>query len=74
MISVTFDATWWLILVFITDIAIRIAAIIIVPRNRRPTAAMAWQAAPQGSGKGWRWSGWRWKRSRPSQSASDVKP
>ena len=45
MITVTFDATWWLILVFITDIAIRIAAIIIVPRNRRPTAAMAWLLA-----------------------------
>ena len=45
MINITFDATWWLILVFITDIAIRIAAIIIVPRNRRPTAAMAWLLA-----------------------------
>lgn len=45
MINITFDATWWLILVFVTDIAIRIAAIIIVPRNRRPTAAMAWLLA-----------------------------
>jgi cardiolipin synthase len=41
----TFDASWWVILVFITDLAIRIAAIIIVPRNRRPTAAMAWLLA-----------------------------
>lgn len=45
MITVTFDATWWLILVFITDITIRVAAIIIVPRNRRPTAATAWLLA-----------------------------
>ncbi len=43
--TITFDASWWLILVFITDLAIRIAAIIIVPRNRRPTAAMAWLLA-----------------------------
>ncbi|WP_127473851.1 cardiolipin synthase [Microbacterium sulfonylureivorans] len=45
MITVTFDPTWWLVLVFITDTIIRIAAIIIVPRNRRPTAAMAWLLA-----------------------------
>lgn len=45
MISITFDATWWLVLVFVTDLAIRVAAIIIVPRNRRPTAAMAWLLA-----------------------------
>lgn len=45
MISITFDATWWLIVVFVLDLAIRIAAIIIVPRNRRPTAAMAWLLA-----------------------------
>jgi len=45
VITVTFDATWWLILVFITDLVIRVAAIIIVPRNRRPTAATAWLLA-----------------------------
>lgn len=45
MISITFDPTWWLVLVFVTDLIIRIAAIIIVPRNRRPTAAMAWLLA-----------------------------
>lgn len=45
MITVTFDATWWVILVFILDLTIRVAAIIIVPRNRRPTAAMAWLLA-----------------------------
>ena len=43
--TITFDASWWVILVFVTDIAIRIAAIIVVPRNRRPTAAMAWLLA-----------------------------
>lgn len=36
---------WWPVVVLVTDIAIRIAAIIIVPRNRRPTAAMAWLLA-----------------------------
>ncbi|MDR7187070.1 MULTISPECIES: cardiolipin synthase [Microbacterium] len=45
MITVTFDATWWVVLVFIVDIVIRVTAIIVVPRNRRPTAAMAWLLA-----------------------------
>ncbi len=45
MINITFEATWWLILVAIFDITVRIAAIIIIPRNRRPTAAMAWLLA-----------------------------
>ncbi|MFG6493655.1 cardiolipin synthase [Microbacterium sp. P03] len=45
MINITFDATWWLIVVFVFDIIVRVAAIIIVPRNRRPTAAMAWLLA-----------------------------
>ena len=37
---------WW-VLAFLTivDITIRIIAIIVVPRNRRPTAAMAWLLA-----------------------------
>ena len=41
----TFDASWWLVLVFVFDVTVRIAAVIIVPRNRRPTAAMAWLLA-----------------------------
>ena len=45
MITITFDATWWVVLVFIVDIVIRVTAIIVVPRNRRPTAAMAWLLA-----------------------------
>jgi cardiolipin synthase A/B len=45
VVSVTFDPTWWVVLVFVTDIIIRITAIIVVPRNRRPTAAMAWLLA-----------------------------
>ncbi len=45
MITITFDATWWLILVFVADLVIRVTAIIVVPRNRRPTAAMAWLLA-----------------------------
>ena len=37
---------WWvLVAIFVVDIAIRATAIVIVPRNRRPTAAMAWLLA-----------------------------
>ena len=39
------DNTWWLLVVFVFDLTVRIAAIIVVPRNRRPTAAMAWLLA-----------------------------
>ena len=35
----------WVILVFVTDVTVRILAVIFVPRNRRPTAAMAWLLA-----------------------------
>ncbi|MBD7958388.1 cardiolipin synthase [Microbacterium sp. Sa4CUA7] len=45
MISITVDWTWWVILVGVVDIIVRITAIIVVPRNRRPTAAMAWLLA-----------------------------
>jgi len=45
MITVTIDATWWVVMVFIVDIIIRVTAVIVVPRNRRPTAAMAWLLA-----------------------------
>ncbi|QKJ18223.1 cardiolipin synthase [Microbacterium hominis] len=38
-------AAWWLIFVFVFDVTVRITAVIIVPRNRRPTAAMAWLLA-----------------------------
>ncbi|WP_417564187.1 cardiolipin synthase [Microbacterium sp.] len=38
-------ATWWPIVILVFDVAIRIAAVIVVPRNRRPTAAMAWLLA-----------------------------
>ncbi|KDA05392.1 cardiolipin synthase [Microbacterium sp. CH12i] len=37
---------WWVLaFAVVVDIAIRITAIIIIPRNRRPTAAMAWLLA-----------------------------
>ncbi|WP_424936132.1 MULTISPECIES: cardiolipin synthase [Bacteria] len=37
---------WWVgALVLLIDISIRVTAIIVVPRNRRPTAAMAWLLA-----------------------------
>nr|WP_054687252.1 cardiolipin synthase [Microbacterium sp. No. 7] len=43
----TIDVTWswWVILALLVDLAVRVLAIIIVPRNRRPTAAMAWLLA-----------------------------
>jgi len=41
----TFEASWLVITLFVLDLTVRIAAIIIVPRNRRPTAAMAWLLA-----------------------------
>ena len=37
--------TWWVVVGIAVDLAIRIAAIIIVPRNRRPTSATAWLLA-----------------------------
>ena len=37
---------WWVFAgVVVIDICVRVAAIIVVPRNRRPTAAMAWLLA-----------------------------
>ncbi len=45
MIQITFDTTWWVWVVFAVDLVIRITAIIVIPRNRRPTAAMAWLLA-----------------------------
>src|SRR5690606_21278877 len=37
---------WWLVLVYVViDISMRVFAIIVVPRNRRPTSAMAWLLA-----------------------------
>ncbi|KTR95716.1 cardiolipin synthase [Microbacterium testaceum] len=41
----TFEASWLVIAFFVIDLVVRIAAIIVVPRNRRPTAAMAWLLA-----------------------------
>lgn len=47
MLSITVDWTWtwWVFVVLAFDITVRILAIIIIPRNRRPTAAMAWLLA-----------------------------
>ncbi|MBB3157171.1 cardiolipin synthase [Microbacterium proteolyticum] len=45
MINASFDASWLVITLFVVDLVVRIAAVIIVPRNRRPTAAMAWLLA-----------------------------
>ncbi|MCB1273765.1 MAG: cardiolipin synthase [Leucobacter sp.] len=43
---VSLDWTWaWTIFVLAIDITIRITALFIVPRNRRPTAGMAWLMA-----------------------------
>ena len=37
--------TWWVTAAFIVDIAFRVIALVIVPRNRRPQTAMAWLLA-----------------------------
>ncbi|WES63873.1 cardiolipin synthase [Microbacter sp. GSS18] len=37
--------SWTLLAVFVFDIVVRVTAVIVVPRNRRPTAAMAWLLA-----------------------------
>jgi len=44
-ISVDWNWTWWVVLVAAFDVSTRVLAIIIVPRNRRPTAATAWLLA-----------------------------
>ncbi len=38
-------AVWGVWVVLVIDIVIRVTAIIVIPRNRRPTAAMAWLLA-----------------------------
>ena len=38
----TVEPTWWVVLVLVFDLVVRIWAIIYIPRNRRPTAATAW--------------------------------
>ncbi|MFV0374427.1 cardiolipin synthase [Microbacterium sp.] len=47
MLSISVDWTWtWpVVVVLVIDVTIRILAIIVIPRNRRPTAAMAWLLA-----------------------------
>ncbi|WP_396642875.1 cardiolipin synthase [Microbacterium sp.] len=45
MLVLNFDITWWLVAVLIFDLTIRVWAIIVIPRNRRPTAATAWLLA-----------------------------
>lgn len=47
MLSITIDWnwTWWVLVVLVFDITVRVLAIIVIPRNRRPTAAMAWLLA-----------------------------
>ncbi|GGH45133.1 cardiolipin synthase [Microbacterium album] len=43
--DVLIGTSWWIIVLTIVDLTIRIAAIIVIPRNRRPTSAMAWLLA-----------------------------
>ncbi len=47
MLNITVDWTWtwWVFVVLIFDTTVRVLAIIVIPRNRRPTAAMAWLLA-----------------------------
>jgi cardiolipin synthase len=44
-VDITIDLSWWALLVLLIDIVIRVIAIIVVPRNRKPTVAMAWLLA-----------------------------
>ena len=44
MTLATFDY-WWAIAAFVLDFVIRIAALIIVPRNRKPSSALGWLLA-----------------------------
>ncbi|MCT9001712.1 cardiolipin synthase [Microbacterium memoriense] len=44
-IIVDWSTTWGVWVVLVIDIIIRVTAIIVIPRNRRPTAAMAWLLA-----------------------------
>lgn len=39
------DTTWWLVLVLSVGWAIRISALFVVPRNRKPSSALAWLMA-----------------------------
>lgn len=45
MTFVQIDVTWWIALILVFDLTVRIWAVIVVPRNRRPTAGMAWLLA-----------------------------
>jgi cardiolipin synthase len=45
VLVLNFDVTWWLVAVVVFDLTIRVWAIIVIPRNRRPTAATAWLLA-----------------------------
>ena len=39
------NALWWVITLVIIDLSIRILAVIVIPRNRKPTSGMAWLLA-----------------------------
>lgn len=45
MIDVILATPWWILVLTVIDITIRIGAIIVIPPNRRPTAGMAWMLA-----------------------------
>lgn len=40
-----FNNPWWATSIWIVDMTIRVVAVVVVPRNRKPTAAMAWLLA-----------------------------
>jgi len=45
VLVVDIDITWWVVAVLIFDLVVRIWAIIVIPRNRKPTSGMAWLLA-----------------------------
>ena len=44
-LSVDISVTWWFVAAVIVDLCVRVWAIIVIPRNRKPTAGMAWLLA-----------------------------
>ncbi|MCW3158299.1 cardiolipin synthase [Micropruina sonneratiae] len=39
------DWTWWVAVAFVLDMVVRVVAIVVIPRNRRPMSGMAWLLA-----------------------------
>ena len=40
--NISVNLTWFAVVLAVVETVIRVAALIVIPRNRRPTSAMAW--------------------------------